>query len=61
MGKFVRQSLDMLGLQVRIVMNDIVVRRTDGALANRLWYEEEVVPTKSRDIHVNNIVILIDT
>ena len=43
-GQLVGQLLDVLRLQARGVLDDVVAGGVDGALPHRLGHQEEVVP-----------------
>jgi len=46
MRQLVRQLLEMVRLQARSVLDDIVTGRVHGALPNGLRHQEEVVPLR---------------
>jgi len=55
MAQLVGQSLHVVWLQCSSVMNHVVVGRSNGALADRLRDQEEVIPIKH--IRINFMII----
>ena len=45
-GIIVRETLHVVRLQIARVVDHVVVRRRDGALAHRLRHQEEIVPIR---------------
>ena len=54
-GEFVTQSLKVVWLHASGVCQDVVVCRSNGTLAHRLWDEEEIIPASTACIILASI------
>lgn len=46
MGQFVSKPLDYVGRQLKGVLDDVVMGRSNGALSHVLRHQKEIVPVK---------------